>query len=102
MKVKAIYSMLALGLHYVIRITADMSISTRGFCRKRSDYPVNKRICLHLRKVAYRKRDPVVQHVMVRWKRDVRDDHDACGLSMSDLQMDPRWPPDLFGCRMTI
>jgi hypothetical protein len=91
-----------LHFHYVIRITPDVWIKTPTYKGKLLDYPVKKGISVLLRNVEYRKNNPVVQHVIVRWKRDLPKKRDECWFLMTDLDGDPTRLSELYGRRMTI
>jgi len=91
-----------LGFHYIIRITPDVWIRTADFQGKLRDYPVRKGICMLLRNVEYRKTNPVVQQVIVRWPRGLPKRRDECWFLMTDLEGDPQWLSHLYGCRMRI
>ncbi len=91
-----------LGFRYIIRITPDVWIKTANYEGKLLDYPVKKGISILLRDVAYRKKAPLVQHVIVRWKRDLPKDRDECWFLMTDLEGDPTWLSELYARRMSI
>ena len=52
-----------LAFHYLIRISPDVYVDGRDYCGKLSAHPVRKGIRRCLRHLAYRKNDPVHQHV---------------------------------------
>ena len=91
-----------LGFHYIIRITPEVWICSEHYRGKLSRYPVKKGICVLLRNVKYRKKYPVVQHVVVHWKRGLPKDRDECWFLMTDLEANPAWLSELYGRRMTI
>ena len=91
-----------LGFHYIIRITPEVWIRSEHYQGKLSRYPVRKGICRLLRHVQYRKKYPLVQHVVVHWKRDLPKGRDECWFLMTDLDANPGWLSDLYARRMTI
>ena len=91
-----------LGFRYVIRITPQAWIRTADFRGRLSRYPVKKGICVLLRNVEYRKNNPVVHHLVIRWKRDLPKHRDECWYLMTDLEGEPGWLSDLYGRRMSI
>lgn len=91
-----------LKLHYVIRIRPDVWIESREFRGKLLDLPVKKGVCRLLRDVAFRKQDPVQQHVVVRWKRNLPQKRDEPWFLMTDLKRAPLALSELYGKRMTI
>jgi len=91
-----------LGFHYVIRIKPDVWIESKEFKGKLLDYPVKKGICQLLRDVAFRKVNPVQQHVVVRWKPNLPKKRDEPWFLMTDLKRAPKALSELYGKRMTI
>ena len=91
-----------LGFHYLIRISPDVYVDGRDYRGKLSAYPVRKGICRRLRHLAYRKNDPVYQHVVVHWRRNLPKDRDECWFLMTDLAWSARTLVHLYGQRMTI
>ena len=91
-----------LGFHYVIRIRPDVWVQNQEFHGKLLDYPVKKGICKLLRDVAFRKVDPVKQHVVVRWKANLPKKRDEPWFLMTDLKRSPLALSELYGKRMTI
>jgi hypothetical protein len=91
-----------LGFHYVIRIRPDVWVRADRFRGKLLDYPVKKGICRMLRRVEYRKQNPIEQHVVVRWKRGLPKRRDECWFLMTDLDQSPLRLSELYGRRMTV
>lgn len=91
-----------LGFRYVIRIQPDVWIESVEFRGKLLDYPVKKEMCRLLRDVAFRKKDPVQQHVVVRWKPGLSKKRDEPWFLMTDLNHSPLALSELYSQRMTI
>ncbi len=91
-----------LGFHYVIRISPDVWVRARGFEGKLLDFPVKKGICRCLKNVAYRKQNPVEQHIVIRWKQGLPKKRDECWFLMTDLDGTALRISELYGKRMTI
>jgi hypothetical protein len=91
-----------LGFHYVIRITPDVWVRADRFRGKLLDYPVKKGIRRMLCQVEYRKQNPLVQNVVVRWKRGLPKRRDECWFLMTDLDRSPSQLSELYGKRMTV
>jgi len=92
----------SLDFHYVIRITPDVWVRADRYRGKLLDYPVKKGICRMLRHVEYRKQNPLVQNVIVRWKRGLPSRRDECWFLMTDLDQSPLRLSELYGKRMTV
>lgn len=91
-----------LGFHYVIRIKPDVWVRGAGFTGKLLDYPVKKGICRRLSDVQFRKKNPVQQHVVVRWKKGLPQHRDECWFLMTDLNQSARRLSELYARRMTV
>lgn len=91
-----------LGLHYVIRIKPDVYVHSRKYTGKLSDLPVKRGTQQLLKNVAFRKHNPVTQHVAVCWKKDLPKERDECWFLMTDLPYKAPKLTDLYGRRMTI
>lgn len=91
-----------LGFHYVIRIRSDVWVKCHGFRGKLQDYPVKKGLCRSLRCLEYRKKDPIEQRVIVRWKKGLPPRRDECWFLMSDLSHSALRLSELYAGRMTI
>ena len=91
-----------LGFHYVIRIRCDVWVRTAGFRGKLLDYPVKKGMCKTLHCLEYRKKDPIEQRVIVRWKKGLPARRDECWFLMSDLKHAALRLSELYAQRMTI
>jgi len=91
-----------IGFRYVVRIRPDVWIASRAFCGKLLDFPVRKGMCRLLKDVAYRKRNPVRQHVVVRWKRGLPEKRDEPWFLMTDLERSPLALSNLYAKRMTV
>lgn len=91
------------GFHYVIRIQPKVNIQV-GSVRTRLDrYPVKKGQCFKLPGVLYRsEHDPLQQHVVVCWKKDLPKRRDECWYLMTDLDRSARQLVGLYGKRMEI
>jgi hypothetical protein len=90
------------GLHYVIRIKPDVWVETGSFRGQLRGYPTHKGMCRVLRDVVYRRRDPVRQHVVIRWVEGLPKKRDEPWFLMTDLGRDPRSLSRLYGKRMTV
>jgi len=91
-----------LGFHYVVRIRPDVWIEHDGFAGKLLDYPLPRGVCRMLHNVRYRKRRPVTQHVVVRWKAGLPQGRDEPWFLMTDLDR-PAWRiSELYARRMSI
>lgn len=91
-----------LGFHYVIRIKPDVWVRAERFHGTLLDDPVKKGVCRMLRGVEYRRQNPVIQNVAVRWKKGLPPRRDECWFLMTDLDRSPRQLSDLYGQRMTV
>jgi hypothetical protein len=91
-----------LGFHYVIRIKPDVWVRCPGFTGKLLDYPVKKGICRVLRCSWFRKKRPVEQQVVVRWKKGLPKKRDECWFLMSDLDQSAYQLSELYAKRMTV
>jgi hypothetical protein len=91
-----------LKFHYVIRIRPDVWVEGRAFRGKLLDLPVKKGTCRSLRDVAFRKHNPVRQHVVVRWKTGLPAKRDEPWFLMTDLRRPPLALSERYGQRMTI
>jgi hypothetical protein len=91
-----------LGFRYVIRITPEVWMETPTFRGQLLDYPVQKGIGRLLEDVAYRKRNPVRQNVVVRWKIGLSQKHDEPWFLMTDLKRPPLALSNLYAKRMTV
>jgi hypothetical protein len=90
------------GFRYVIRIKGDVIIRV-GSLRVRLDlYPVRKGVCRLLQDVLYRDRDPLTQHVVIRWKKGLPKKRDEPWYLMTDIDKPARWLSDLYGRRMSV
>lgn len=91
-----------LGFRYVIRIKPDVWVEGVSYRGNLKDYPVRKGMAVVLRAVRYRKDDPVVQHVVVRWKPDLPKQRDEPWFLMTDLRRGAVELTNLYGKRMTV
>ena len=88
---------------YVIRVTPGVWVKCDGYEGNLCDYPVRKGVCKLLRGVAYRRNDPVIQNVAVRWVRGLPAGRDECWFLVTDLAAaGPARLSKLYGRRMTI
>jgi hypothetical protein len=92
----------SLGFHYIIRIKPDVWVRAERFRGKLLDYPVKKGMCRMLRRVEYRKQNPLTQNVVVRWKKGLPKRRDECWFRMTDLDQSPLRLSELYGKRMTV
>lgn len=91
------------GFDYVIRIQPGVNIASPAFTGKLLDYPVHKGICRLLTSVTYRAgKDPVIQHIVVRWVRNLPVKRDEPWFLMTSLTGAPAAISRLYGQRMTI
>jgi hypothetical protein len=90
------------GFHYVIRIRPEVWIRCHKYRGLLQDYPVRKGTHRLLRDVAFRKQNPVSQHVVIRWKKGLPKKRDEPWFLMTDLDRSPVALSDLYGQRMTI
>lgn len=91
-----------LGFPDVIRIKPDVWIENQEFKGKLLDYPVKKGICQLLREVAFRKVNPVQQHVVVRWRPNLPRQRDKPWFLMTDWRRAPKALSELYVKRMAI
>jgi hypothetical protein len=91
-----------IGIHYVVRIKADVWVDAPEFRGKLLDFKVKKGMCCVLRNVEFRKKDPVRQNVVVRWKPNLPKKRDEPWFLMTDLPRSPLALSELYGKRMTI
>lgn len=92
----------SIGFHYVIRITPDVWVENRVFCGKLLDFPVRRGMARILKNVAYRKRGPVCQHVVVRWKPGLPEKRDEPWFLMTDLERSAVALSNLYAKRMEV
>jgi hypothetical protein len=90
------------GFHYVIRIQPKVKLRLGSVSRRLDLYPVQKGICRRLNDVLYRDKDPVQQHVIIRWKPGLARDRDECWYLMTDLPQSARTLSDLYARRMGV
>jgi hypothetical protein len=91
-----------LGFDYVIRIRPDVWVRAPGFRGKLLDYPVKRGTCRVINCVEYRKRNPVEQRVVIRWKKGLPKRRDECWFLMSNLSGPAHRLSELYGRRMAI
>jgi hypothetical protein len=91
-----------LGLRYVIRVQPDVWVEGPSYTGNLKALPVHKGMAVVLREVRYRKDDPVVQHVVVRWKPGLPKKRDEPWYLMTDLRRGAVALTDLYGQRMTV
>jgi hypothetical protein len=91
------------GFHYIIRIQPKVWIQV-GTVKTRLDrHPVQKGQCFKRRDALYRAgHNPLTQHVVVRWKKDLPPKREEPWYLMTDLPQDARTLSDLYGKRMEI
>jgi hypothetical protein len=91
-----------LGFRYVVRIKSDVWVEGASYRGNLKDYPVHKGMAVLLRDVRYRQEEPVVQHVVVRWKPGLPKKRDEPWYLMTDLRRGAVALTDLYGKRMTV
>jgi hypothetical protein len=91
-----------LGFGYVIRIRSEVWVRCERFRGKLFDYPVKKGMCRTLICTEYRKKDPIEQRVVVRWKKGLPAKRDECWFLMTDQKESAYRLSELYACRMTI
>src|SRR5262249_31642956 len=75
-----------LRFRYLVRIKPDVWVEGAGYRGNLKGYPVRRGMAVVLRDVRYRQDDPVTQHVVVRWKRDLPAGRDEPWYLMTDLR----------------
>jgi hypothetical protein len=85
-----------LGLDYLIRIKPGVNIACEKYTGLLSQYPVGPRQCHVLRRVRFRKKDPVVQQVVVCHKKK------ETWYLMTSLEAAAGHLVDLYSRRMSI
>jgi hypothetical protein len=90
------------GFDYIIRIRPEVIVRCRSYRGKLLDYPVHKGVCRLLKQVDYRDKNPVNQHIVIRWVRDLPPKRDACWFLMTNLTAGPARISRLYARRMTI
>jgi hypothetical protein len=88
--------------HYVIRIQPKVFIQIGSVKCRLDRYPVKRGCCFKLPGVLYRLRDPLTQHVVVRWKKGLPRHRDECWYLMTDLPHNARKLSDLYAKRMGV
>jgi hypothetical protein len=91
-----------LGFRYVIRITPDVWIEHHDFAGKLLDFPLRRGMARLLKDVAYRKRRPVRQHVVIRWKTGLPEKRDEPWFLMTDLDRSALALSNLYAKRMEV
>jgi hypothetical protein len=91
-----------LGFHYVIRIVPDVFVRCNTYQGQLRDYPVRKGMHRLLTNVAYRRDEPVRQHVAIAWKTGLPKKRDEPWFLMTDLKRKVETLTTLYGKRMTI
>jgi hypothetical protein len=90
------------GFGYVIRIQPDVHVKGRSYTGKLLDYPVHKGIAKVLKNVDYRQKNPVRQHVVIRWKKGLPQKRDECWFLATDQEATAVRLCDLYGQRMSV
>jgi hypothetical protein len=91
-----------LGWHYLIRIKPDVYVEGKDYRGLLCDYPVFKGIRRLLRGVLYRKEDPVVHDVVIRWRPGLPAKRDEPWFLMTDLGATAVRLTELYGGRMSV
>jgi hypothetical protein len=91
-----------LGFRYLIRIKPEVWVEGASYRGNLQDYPVRKGMAVVLRDVRYRQSDPVVQHVVVRWKPDLPKKRDEPWFLMTDLRRGAVELTNAYAKRMTV
>lgn len=94
-------------IHYVIRIQGKVHVRFADQAVRLDRYPLRRGRSELLRDVLYRQHDPVAQHVVVRWKKNLPKRRDEPWYLMTDLpnlsdRYTARRISDLYGRRMSI
>ena len=91
-----------LRFHYLVRIKPDVWVEGAAYRGNLQDYPVHKGMAVLLRDLRYRQEDPVVQHVVVRWKPGLPQRRDEPWYLMTDLRRGAVALTELYAKRMTV
>jgi hypothetical protein len=91
-----------LKFRYVVRIKPDVWVEGPQYTGKLLDLPVKKGMAVVFRGVRYRKGDPVVQNVVVRWKEGLPKKRDEPWFLMTDLNRQAVPLTELYAQRMTV
>jgi hypothetical protein len=74
------------GFSYVIRIAGNVWVQAEGYQGKLADYPLEKGMCRRLQNIQYRKTRPVIQHLVLRWKKNLPASKDEPWYLMTNLE----------------
>ena len=86
----------------MVRITPDVWIEHRDFAGKLLDFPLRRGMARLLKDVAYRKRRPVRQHVVISWKTGLPEKPDEPWFLMTDLDRSALALSNLYAKRMEV
>jgi hypothetical protein len=93
------------GLDYIIRIQPKVMIQTRQERCRLDQMPVHRGLCRRINQVLYRAgREPLQQHLVLRWKKGLPPGRDECWYLMTSLSPDVSAyrVSELYGRRMGI
>lgn len=92
-----------IGFDYLIRIKAKVKIQIGSQTTRLDQYPVKRGMCRRLNDVLYRSgKDPLKQHVIVRWKKGLKGDKDQPWYLMTNLDDPAKELSDLYAKRFNI
>jgi len=91
-----------LKFRYLVRIKPDVWVEGPQYTGKLLDLPVRKGMAVVFKGVRYRKEDPVVQNVVVRWKEGLPKKRDEPWFLMTDLGRPAVPLTELYAKRMTV
>lgn len=75
---------------YIIRIKSKVQVKFSGQRVRLDRYPVSRGACELHKNVLYRQRDPVKQHVVIRWKKGLPKKSDQPWYLMTNIELDCR------------
>lgn len=95
-------------LDYIIRIQSKVWVKFDGQSARLDRYPIRRGACELHKNVLYRQRDPVKQHVVIRWKKGLPRPSDQPWYLMTNLELNcppkqaARCISDLYARRFDI
>lgn len=96
------------GFNYIIRIKDKVHVKFNGQSVRLDRYPVHRGVCELHKNILYRQHDPVKQHVVIRWKKNLPRKRDQPWYLMTNVELDCRSTQaarrisDLYGRRFDI
>ena len=75
------------GFDYIIRIKSKVQVKFAGQSVRLDRYQVRRGVCELHKSVLYRQRDPVRQHVVIRWKKGLPKKSDQPWYLMTNLNL---------------